>query len=241
MLLKPQPIQPIPADIHQLAWRVLPATNTFRIIGDRLAEFVCDEDFVDLYSFEGKPALSPALLAMVTLFQYMENLSDRQAAMMVVTRIDWKYGLHLPLAHAGFHYSVLCEFRDRLVRDQAESRVFESLLEQLKAEGLVAGRGKQRTDALAVIGAVRHLNRLELAIEALRVALMAIEATEETWFQKHIPRPGPNGMGCGRRPNVWSASTGRRAKRKSGSWPVKPGKMRSGCSTGSRQLIRRRV
>ena len=187
MSLKSRPIQPMPADTNQLVRSVLPATNLFVVIGDRLAEFVCDDDFADVYSFEGKPALSPALLAMVTIFQYMENLSDRQAAAMVVTRVDWKYGLRLSLAYPGFHYSVLCEFRDRLVRHQAESRVFEQLLERLKADGLVVGRGKQRTDALAVIGAVRRLNRLELVIETLRVTLMAIEATEAAWFQKHIP------------------------------------------------------
>jgi transposase len=75
----------------------------------------------------------------------MENLSDREAAAMVVSRIDWKYALHLPLDYAGFDHSVLSEFRGRLVAHEAEGRVFEALLEQLQAEGLVSGRGKQRT------------------------------------------------------------------------------------------------
>jgi transposase len=144
MSLKIKPIAPIPSDTYNLANKLYAPTNPYIIIGNRLASFVSDDKFADLYSAEGKPALSPALLAMVTTLQYMENLSDREAAAMVVGRIDWKYALHLPLAYAGFDF-VLCEFRGRLVEHEAEGRVFEALLEQLKAEGLVSGRGKQRT------------------------------------------------------------------------------------------------
>jgi transposase len=187
MSLKIKPIQPIPTDTYQLARSILPDTNPYIVIGNRLSEFVSDNDFADLFSAEGKPALSPGFLAMVTVFQFMENLSDRQAATMVVVRIDWKYALHLALGDAGFNFSVLSEFRDRLVQHQAEGRVFEKLLEHLKAEGLVAGGGVQRTDALAVIGAVRRLNRLELVIETVRVALNAIEAIEAEWLQHQIP------------------------------------------------------
>lgn len=187
MSLKVKPIPPIPADTYQLATQLLPPTDKMIVIGDRLSEFISDEELADLYPAEGRPALSPALLAMVTVLQFMENLSDRQAAVMVVTRVDWKYALHLPLSYAGFDFSVLSEFRARLIQHQAEGRVFEQLLEQLKAAGLVSGRGVQRTDALAVLGAVRHLNRLELVVETMRVALNAIEAVDADWLRQHVP------------------------------------------------------
>jgi transposase len=48
--------------------------------------------------------------------QFMENLSDRQAAQAVRAWIDWKYALGLKLTDEGFHYSVLSEFRSRLVQ-----------------------------------------------------------------------------------------------------------------------------
>ncbi len=72
---------------------------------------------------------------MVTVFRHLENLGDRQAASMVVTRLDWKYALRLALTDTGFNYSVLSEFRTRLVTHAAESRVFEELLRKLKARG----------------------------------------------------------------------------------------------------------
>jgi len=187
MSLKVQPLPPIPQETQQVVHQILPVTNIFRIIGERLSNFVSDEDFADLYPTEGRPALSPALLAMVTVFQFLENLSDRQAVMMVVSRLDWKYALHLPLAYAGFDPSVLCEFRVRLMAQKAEARVFNQLLSTLKDQGLLQGRHLQRTDSLAVLSAVRQLSRLELAMETLRLALNAVESTDTVWLRNAVP------------------------------------------------------
>ena len=187
MCLKIKPVPPMPADTAQIVQQLLPVTNAFRLIGERLSDFVRDEDFADLYPAEGKPALSPALLALVTVFQFWENLSDRQAAAMVVSRLDWKYALHLPLTYAGFDPSVLCEFRVRLLAHEAEARVFDCLLNALKQQGLLKGRHLQRTDSLAVLSAVRSLSRLELVMESLRLALNAVEATDADWLRRCVP------------------------------------------------------
>ncbi len=64
--------------------------------------------------------MAPWRLALVTVLQFMENLSDRQAANAVRARIDWKYLLGLELTDKGFHYSVLSEFRDRLLDGESE-------------------------------------------------------------------------------------------------------------------------
>ncbi|MEU1694635.1 transposase [Streptomyces hirsutus] len=58
------------------------------LIRDRLAEVFRDEDFADLYPQDGRPALSPARLALVTVLQFTEHLSDRLAAEAVRTRLD---------------------------------------------------------------------------------------------------------------------------------------------------------
>lgn len=195
MCLKPKPLQPIPGHTFQLVDGLLPATNLYRQVGDKLVDFVSDLDFADLYPAEGQPALSPALLALVTVLQMVEWLSDRQAAAMVVTRLDWKYALHLPLDYSGFNYSVLSEFRDRLVTHQASCRVFDKLLDKLKHLGLIGKHTTQRTDSLAVIGAVRQLSRLELIMETVRVALQALEKADKSWLKQHIPRSWQEGYG----------------------------------------------
>src|SRR5689334_20765153 len=84
-------------------------------------------------------------LALVTVFQFQEGLSDRQAAEAVRGRIDWKYALSLELTDAGFDASVLSEFRSRLVAHGASERLLEVLVGQFKERGLITARGKQRT------------------------------------------------------------------------------------------------
>ena len=85
-----------------------------------LGSIYTDEDFADLFPKEGQPALAPWRLALITVMQFVENLSDRQAADAVRGKIDWKYLLSLELTDPGFDASVLSEFRARLVEQQAE-------------------------------------------------------------------------------------------------------------------------
>lgn len=187
MSLKAQPIPPIPEDTRQACQGLLEPNDLYRIIAERLGDFVRDEDFADLYPAEGRPALSPALLAMATVLQFLENLSDRMAAMMVRLRMDWKLVLHLPLGHPGFDPSDLCEFRKRLDEHEASARVFDLLLGKLRAQGLLGSGGVQRTDSLAVLTAARNLTRLELVMETLRLALMALQKVGPGWLVAHAP------------------------------------------------------
>ncbi len=93
-----------------------------------LGTFYTDEDFAELYPAVGQPAEAPWRLALVTVMQFAEDLTDRQAADAVRTRIDWKYALGLSLTDRGFHFSVLNDFRDRLVKDHAEGLLLDKML-----------------------------------------------------------------------------------------------------------------
>ena len=94
-------------------------------LGEHLLDLVRDEEFAALYPSTGRQARSPALLALVTLFQFVEDLPDRAAVEALVVRLDWKYALHLPLDAVGFHYSELCLFRGRLLAHGAGRLVFD--------------------------------------------------------------------------------------------------------------------
>lgn len=187
MCLKPQLLPPIPDDTRAVAEQIYPPDHPLRRLGNDYADVLCDQNFADLYSSTGQPALSPALLALVTVLQATEHCSDRVAAEMVRSRIDWKYALHLPLNYPGFDASVLCEFRQRLVTHHAERRVFDAFLRRLKERGFLKGRAVQRTDSLAIIAAVRELDLLELVMETLRLALEAVVQHDPAWQKAHIP------------------------------------------------------
>ena len=63
------------------------------------------------------------------LMQFMENLSDRQAANAIRRRINWKYVLSSELTDTGFDFSLLSEFRQRLLAGNAEELLLNQLLE----------------------------------------------------------------------------------------------------------------
>jgi len=187
MSFKPKPPRSMPKELAELGSKLLAPSNPYRMVGERLYEQYEEADFADWYCAEGKPALSPVLLGFVTAFQYMENLSDREAADAVRVRLDWKYALHLSLDYPGFNFSVLSEFRERVIAHESEARMFDRLLEQLQGLGLIKQRGRQRTDSLAVLTKVRDLNRLELVCETLRLALHALLEVEPSWTRSSVP------------------------------------------------------
>src|SRR5215470_13432530 len=150
MSLKPMPIPPVPPDTVRVARAAFRKGNLYLQLRDELGTLVQDKDFVSLFGKEGFPALPPWRLALVTVLQFREQLSDRQAADAVRARIDWKYLLSLELSDAGFDFSVLSEFRTRLVRGGAEELLLEKLLAWSQAAGLVKARGQQRSDSTHV-------------------------------------------------------------------------------------------
>lgn len=121
-------------------------------IRNQLGSIYQDEMFAQLYSNWGQSAIPPWRLALITVMQFIENLSDRQAANAVRGRIDWKYALSLELSDAGFDFSVLSEFRDRLIAGNVEQLLLDTLLEQLRDQGLLKAHQRQRTDSTHVGG-----------------------------------------------------------------------------------------
>lgn len=178
---------PVPEETARVARAAFPKGNVVMQMRDVLGVIYADADFAALFPARGRPAEAPWRLALVTVMQFREGLSDRQAAEAVRGRIDWKYALGLELTDPGFDFTVLCEFRARLVAGSQEHLLLDKLLDACRARGLLAARGRQRTDATHVLGAVRVLSRLELVAETLRAALEAIAATAPGWAQTHLP------------------------------------------------------
>lgn len=186
MSLQPQAIPPVPEETARVARASLPKGNIYIQMRDEFGTFFQDKDFLDLFSEKGQPAESAWRLALVMVMQYAEGLTDRQAAEAVRTRIDWKYALSLEITDAGFDFSVLSEFRSRLLTKQAERRLFDLLLACFRERGWVKERGKQRTDSTHVLAAIRAVNRLECVGEALRHALNILAEVAPDWLIEHM-------------------------------------------------------
>ena len=187
MSLRAEPAGPVPEETARVARAAFPKGNVYMQMRDVLGVIYDDETFSPVFAVRGRPAECPWRLALVTVMQFAEGLSDRQAAEAVRARIDWKYALGLVLDDAGFHYSVLCEFRARLLDGSLDHLLLEALLAACRTHGLLRRRGRQRTDATHVLGVLRLLTRLEQVAETMRAALDALADAAPDWLLAHTP------------------------------------------------------
>ena len=187
MSLRPQVIQPVPDQTLLVATAAFPKGSLYMKMRDELGTLYSDEDFVALYPKRGQPAFAPWRLALITVMQFAENLTDRQAAEAVRARIDWKYALGLELTDPGFDFSVLSEFRGRLVAGNTEQFLLDRMLAIFKDKKLLKARGHQRTDSTHVLAAIRVMNRLELVTETLRAVLNDLATVAPDWLRSIAP------------------------------------------------------
>ncbi|MEU3009167.1 IS1182 family transposase [Streptomyces sp. NPDC007020] len=197
MSLQPKGSGEIPAETVRVAQAAFPKGSLAIRVRDELGPLFTDEEFADLFPARGKPAWSPGRLALVLVLQFVEGLTDRQAADAVRARIDFKYALALELGDPGFDFSVLSEFRDRLIDAEAGRRVLDGILAAAREKGLLKTAGRARTDSTHVQSAARELCWLEMVAETLRSALNTlaqaapdwlVEIAEPDWFRHYATR-----------------------------------------------------
>ncbi|HEY9661850.1 MAG TPA: transposase, partial [Allocoleopsis sp.] len=187
MSLQPEIAYTVPEQTARIAKAAFPKSTLCMKIYDHLGTIFRDHDFVDIFPQRGQPAQSPFRLALITILQFIEGLSDRAAADAVRGRIDWKYLLCLEIDDAGFDFSILSEFRARLLDNGIEQRLLNNLLVVLREKKLVKARGRQRTDSTHILAAIRNLNRLERVGETLRAALNALATIVPEWVRGNVP------------------------------------------------------
>jgi transposase len=188
MSLRPEPLPPIP-DVTAAAVRAaFPKGNLYVDLRTEFGTLYEDQLFADLYPPAGRPVeVAPWRLALVVVMQYIEGLTDRQAADAVRRCMDWKYALSLDLHDPGFDFTLLHDFRQRLVAHAAGQRFLDTFLATCKARGWIKARGTQRTDSTHVLAAIRTLHRLECVLEAMHYALNQLSAADPAWVQQHVP------------------------------------------------------
>ncbi|MEV8393791.1 MULTISPECIES: IS1182 family transposase [unclassified Streptomyces] len=197
MSMQPKGSGEIPAETVRVARAAFPKGSLAIRVRDGLGPLFTDGEFADLFPARGKPAWSPGRLALVSVLQFVEGLTDRQTAEAVRARIDFKYALGLDLGDPGFDFSVLSEFRDRLVEADAGRRVLDGILAAVQEKGLLKSAGRARTDSTHVLSAAREMCWLEMVAETLRSALNALAhaapdwlagVSEPDWFRHYATR-----------------------------------------------------
>jgi transposase len=188
MSLRPEPLPPIPDATAAAVRAAFPKGNIYVDLRTEFGTLYADQLFVDLYPAEGRPVeVPPWRLALVMVMQYMEGLTDRQAADAVRRCMDWKYALSLDLHDPGFDFTLLHDFRERLLTHDATQRLLDTFLATCKARGWIKARGTQRTDSTHVLAAIRTLHRLERVLATLRAALNQLSAADAAWVRQHVP------------------------------------------------------
>ena len=188
MSLRPEPLPPIPDATAAAVRAAFPKGNLYVDLHAAFGTLYDDQLFADLYPPEGRPVeVAPWRLALVVVMQYMEGLTDRQAADAVRRCMDWKYALSLDLHDPGFDFTLLHDFRQRLLTHEAAQRLLDTFLSTCKAHGWITARGTQRTDSTHVLAAIRNLHRLECVLEAMHYALNQLSDADPTWVQQHVP------------------------------------------------------
>ena len=182
-------IPPVPEATAAAVKAAFPKGNLYADLHTEFGAIYDDDLFAHLYAKNrGRPVeVAPWRLALVTVMQYMEGLSDRQAADAVRRCMDWKYALSLELSDPGFHFTLLHDFRERLLHHEAAPRLLDALLVTCKERGWIKARGTQRTDSTHVLAAIRTLNRLELTLETLRAALNQLSEADPQWLRAWAP------------------------------------------------------
>jgi transposase len=185
MTLHPQHEFSIPEETARVARAAYPKGNLYMNMRDALGTIYQDESFAHLFPQNGRPVEAPWRLAFITVVQFIEGLPDRQAADAVRGRIDLKYALGLELTDPGFDFTILTDFRKRLLEGGAEQVLLDAMLAVFKEQGWLKSRQRQRTDSTHVLAKVRAINRLMCVGEAMRFALNNLAVAASEWLLAH--------------------------------------------------------
>jgi transposase len=188
MALRSQPLPPVPEATVAAVQAAFPKGNPYIALRAEFGALYDDQLFADLYPPLGRPVdVAPWRLALVMVMQYIEGLTDRQAADTVRRCMDWKYALSLDLHDPGFDFTLLHDFRQRLLAHEAAQRLLDTFLAACKARGWLKARGTQRTDSTHILAAIRTLHRLECVLEAMHSALNQLSDVAPTWVRQQVP------------------------------------------------------
>jgi transposase len=173
--------------VQGLLGSAFPSDDRFRLFAEKIYPLLSSTrpQLAECYCLDnGRAAKEPVVLLGVSILQFMERVSDSQAAELVKYHLGWKLALQLDPEPQAFHPTTLVYFRQRLLAHQKAKLAFDRVLQGLIEAGLVPRRGKQRLDSTHVLGLVAQLSALDCVRETMRLALQQLAR------QEGLTRPG---------------------------------------------------
>lgn len=184
---EPSRFPPMPADTARAMEGVLGAKNLYRVIGDEAETLF--RTYVPAQFGDDSPARAVLSFrhVLVTVFQFIESLSDAGAADASRVRGDWKYALHVPLSFPGFNASSLCKFRYTLLTRGESQSVFDEIRQWLQHQPQLLSGAQGRIDADEdICAAVCRISQLEWMFDAICCALTVLATEQSGWLRMAI-------------------------------------------------------
>ena len=164
---------------------LIPENSFFRRFRNLVGPLIIDEMFKDIYcGNNGRPAISPSLLAKAMLLQYHMNLSDRELERACPFDLEVKYALDLRIDERAFDHSSLGDFRDRLLKSGKEKGIFDQIVAKLIESKLITKKEVQRIDATHVIADIALPNMVGMVKKGTFEVLKKLKKHHPDKFKK---------------------------------------------------------
>ncbi len=164
---------------------LIPENSFFRRFRNLISPLITDEMFQDIYcGSNGRPPISPSLLAKAMLLQYHMNLSDRELERACQFDLEVKFALGLRIDERAFDHSSLGDFRTRLLKSGKEKEIFDQIVSKLIENKLIAKHEIQRIDATHVIADIAIPNMVGMVKKATFEVLKKLKSNNPERFQK---------------------------------------------------------
>lgn len=177
-------VAPIPKRTSRAAQAIFGSNNFYIALGNRLADILSELEPKPKIGSEFKRESAVPLLPLLTLFQYMESLTDGQAVEALHLRLDWKYALHLPLDQPRIPAETLCQYRKTSLHSRSYLSELQELLDRLATEPALGNYIKKPLDAESMIMVVCALDRLSRVEEAMRRAIEGLTNQHPDWLRR---------------------------------------------------------
>lgn len=160
---------PVGPDVWATCRELIPARSVFAFLAEHREELFPESEFAELYpSPNGRPSVPPQVLAVASVMQVLQNVSDPEAATLLRVDLRWKAAAGLGLADPGFDPSLFVYFRRRLAVAGATDWLFERVRQIVDATGVLKDKRRRVLDSTVFPDAVATQDTVTQLIAAIR-------------------------------------------------------------------------